>query len=136
MILRDLTLMWEALAPALKNHLWQSTFFVFLAALLTLALRKNHARTRYWLWLAASVKFLLPLSLLVSIGSHLAGPRPTAAVQTGLYSAIEEVSQPFTQQAAPIAAGCVSAIESRIRASRTLASRAPPSKHSSTRLYG
>ena len=39
---------------ALANHLWQSTVFAGIAALLTVALRKNHARTRYWLWLTAS----------------------------------------------------------------------------------
>jgi bla regulator protein BlaR1 len=37
---------------ALANHLWQSTVFAGIAGLLTLALRKNHARTRYWLWLS------------------------------------------------------------------------------------
>jgi hypothetical protein len=29
------------------NHLWQSTLFAAVAGLLTLALRKNHARTRH-----------------------------------------------------------------------------------------
>ena len=38
----------------LANHLWQSTLFAAVAGLLTLALRKNRAQTRYWLWLAAS----------------------------------------------------------------------------------
>ena len=60
--------MWSTIAPGLGNHLWQSTVFVGFAALLTLALRKNHARARYWLWLAASLKFLIPFSLLVSLG--------------------------------------------------------------------
>jgi bla regulator protein blaR1 len=40
------------LTAALANHLWQSTVFAGIAGLLALALRKNHARTRYWLWLA------------------------------------------------------------------------------------
>ena len=48
---------------AVGNHLWQSTLFAAAAGLLTLALRKNHARARYWLWLAASLKFLVPFSL-------------------------------------------------------------------------
>jgi len=107
MIPRYLSLMWTAIAPALGNHLWQSTVFAIVAGLLTLLLRKNHARARYWLWLAASVKFLIPFSLLVGIGSHLAWSRSSAS---GLYFAMEEVSQPFTQptmstisQAAPSA---------------------------------
>ena len=54
----------------LAAHLWQSTLFAALAALLSLALRRNQARVRYWLWLVASYKFLLPFSWLVSIGHH------------------------------------------------------------------
>ncbi len=57
---------------ALTNHLWQSTLFGAVAGLLTLVLRKNHARARYWLWLAASVKFLVPFALLVALGNHFA----------------------------------------------------------------
>jgi bla regulator protein blaR1 len=51
------------------NHLWQSTLFALCAGMLTLALRKNRASVRYWLWLAASLKFLVPFSLLVALGS-------------------------------------------------------------------
>ena len=54
----------------LANHLWQSTLFTAVAGILTIALRKNRARVRYWLWLTASVKFLVPFSLLVSMGSQ------------------------------------------------------------------
>ena len=50
------------------NHVWQSTEFAAVAAGLALALKGNHARARYWLWLTASVKFLVPFSVLVSIG--------------------------------------------------------------------
>ena len=42
--------------PALANHLWQSTAFLAAVWLLTLALRRNEARVRYWLWLAASAR--------------------------------------------------------------------------------
>jgi bla regulator protein blaR1 len=55
---------------ALSNHLWQSTVFGVAAALLVFVLRGNHARVRHWIWLAASVKFLVPFSLLVALGSH------------------------------------------------------------------
>jgi uncharacterized protein (TIGR03435 family) len=55
----------------LVNHLWQSTFFAALVAAACLALRKNRARLRYWLWLAASVKFLIPFSVLTGLGSNL-----------------------------------------------------------------
>ncbi|HLJ25595.1 MAG TPA: M56 and DUF3738 domain-containing protein [Candidatus Angelobacter sp.] len=83
---------------ATGNHLWQSTLFAITVWLLTLLLRKNRARARYWLWMAASLKFLLPFSLLVGLGGRLASPRPSAAKQTGFYWVMEQVSQPFTRQ--------------------------------------
>src|SRR5207253_1695405 len=90
---------WTAFAAALGDHLWQSTLFAVVAGLLTLILRNNHARARYWLWLAASMKFLVPFSLLVAIGSHLPWSRGSAGTKAGLYFAMEEVSQPFSQPA-------------------------------------
>ncbi len=92
-----LSAIWGAIGPALGNHLWQSTLFAAAAGLLTLVLRKNHARVRYWLWLAASAKFLIPFSLLVGVGSHLAWSHAAAGTNAGLYFALEQVSRPFTQ---------------------------------------
>jgi len=54
--------------PALVNHLWQSTLFALGAGLLTLTLRRNGAGVRYGLWFAASVKFLIPFSVLALAG--------------------------------------------------------------------
>jgi bla regulator protein BlaR1 len=88
--------LWSAIAPGLANHLWQSTLVAAAAGLLTLALRKHHARARYWLWLAASIKFLIPFSLLVRLGAHFAWRRPAPPASTALYFAIEEASQPFS----------------------------------------
>ena len=105
MIPRYLQVMWTAVAPALGDHLWQSTLFAAAAGLLTLILRKNHARARYWLWLTASLKFLIPFSLLVGIGTHLASSRGPAGTNAGLYFAMEEVSQPFTQTTMPVGSG-------------------------------
>ena len=56
------------------NHLWQSSCFVPLAALLAFVLRKNPPKVRYWVWLSASLKFLVPFALLMSLGSVV--PRP------------------------------------------------------------
>ena len=100
MILKYLSLAWEDIAPALKNHLWQSTIFACVVVLLALILRRNHARTRYWLWLAVSAKFLIPFSLLAVLGSHLAIPHHAASTQANLYSAMDEFTQPFIPQAA------------------------------------
>src|SRR6266566_2862744 len=93
---------WAALAPALGNHVWQSTLFAIMAGLLTLILRTNHARVRYWLWLSASVRFLIPFSLLVGIGSYLPWSHGVAGTQAGFYVAMEEVSQPFTKPTMPM----------------------------------
>jgi bla regulator protein blaR1 len=97
MIPNHLSATWAALAPALGNHVWQSTLFAIMAGLLTLMLRKNHARVRYLLWLAASVRFLIPSSLLVGIGSYLPWSQHAAGTKSSFYFAMEEVSQPFTQ---------------------------------------
>ena len=86
-----------ALWTATANHLWQSTLFAGLAALLALALRKNYARVRYQLWLAASLKFLIPFALLIRLGGHLITPYRPAETQPAFYFLIRTVSQPFTQ---------------------------------------
>jgi beta-lactamase regulating signal transducer with metallopeptidase domain/protein involved in polysaccharide export with SLBB domain len=84
----------------LSNHLWQSTLFAAAAGLLTLALRNHRAPVRYWLWFTASVKFLVPFALLVSLGSHVEwrktpAPAPIPIVTAPLPSVIEQISQPF-----------------------------------------
>jgi beta-lactamase regulating signal transducer with metallopeptidase domain len=56
---------------AVLNHLWQSSLCVLGAGLLCLALRANQASARHSIWLAASLKFLLPFSALISLGQHL-----------------------------------------------------------------
>ena len=56
---------------SIANHLWQSTFFAAVAGLLTLALRNNRASVRHWVWLAASWKFVVPFSVLISLGGQI-----------------------------------------------------------------
>lgn len=97
MMMKLLSAIGSALGPALANHLWQSTLFALAAALLVLVLRKSQARVRYWLWLAASLKFLLPFSLLTGLGSHLAQTHKSVAqTQPAFYYAMDVASQPFT----------------------------------------
>jgi bla regulator protein blaR1 len=67
------------IASAIINHLWQSTVFSAIAALLALMCRRNRAVWRYGLWLAAAAKFLLPFSWLVALGSRF-GTRTVVAV--------------------------------------------------------
>jgi bla regulator protein BlaR1 len=97
MMASSLSEMCKAIAPALGNHLWQSTLFVIAAGLLTLILRNNHARTRYLLWLTASVKFLIPFSLLAGVAGHIAWRRSSADANAGVYIAMDQLSRPFSQ---------------------------------------
>jgi bla regulator protein BlaR1 len=82
----------------LANHLWQSTVFAVLAGVLALALRKNRADVRYWIWMAASLKFLLPFALLSGIGGQLPAPARTVVPASATYIAhlVEDAGQPFT----------------------------------------
>ena len=98
MTVHSLSDLWSAAASILGDHLWQSTLCAVVAALLTLALCRNQARVRYWLWLAASIKFLVPFSVLVTLGNYFAW-RHISNAGGALYVAIEQVGQPFTQVA-------------------------------------
>jgi bla regulator protein BlaR1 len=86
---------WIAIPPALGNHLGQSTLFAEVAGLLAFSVRKNQAQVRYALWLAASVKFLVPFALLVSAGNHLAWPSATAQRVSQITFVVQQASQPF-----------------------------------------
>ena len=66
---------------AIFNHLWQSTFFAAAVGLACTALRRNSPRLRYWLWLGASMKFLIPFSLLVSMGTRVQFPPDTPSLR-------------------------------------------------------
>jgi uncharacterized protein (TIGR03435 family) len=79
------------------NHLWQSTLVAGVAGILALLLRRNRAHTRHWLWLIASVKFLIPFLLLVAIGSRVDWSNRPAIAPAGFSTVIEEFGQPFAQ---------------------------------------
>lgn len=89
----------------LINHLWQSTVLALLAGLLSVVFRKNRAEVRYWLWFSASVKFLFPFALLVSLGGFLHWDRAAGrmAGAPSVSFAMAWMTQPFAG-AAPSAA--------------------------------
>jgi bla regulator protein blaR1 len=70
----------DALVYSASSHLVQSTVFAGAAALLTLAFRANRAQVRFWLWLSASLKFLIPFALLSIAGSHIRAWAPASAL--------------------------------------------------------
>ena len=84
------------------DHLWQTTAFAAAIALLTLAFRTTKARTRFWLWMASSLKFLVPFSALVWAGEHLgwSGATPSALPWS---FAIDDLGRPFTRSGAIVA---------------------------------
>ena len=78
------------------NHLWQSTLFAGAVAILALAFRNNRAHVRYWLWLAASVKFLIPFSALLWMGAQTE-LIPLERSGQAIVGVLDNVAQPFTQ---------------------------------------
>jgi len=87
MIPTDLSPLW--------NHLWQSTLCAPAVWLLTLAVRKNRAAVRYWLWFAASLKFLVPFPFLISAAGQLQWRTTPVNAPPPIAFAVERVSQPF-----------------------------------------
>ncbi len=88
---------------ALANHLWQSTVFALAAWLLTLLLRRNQARTRFWLWMIASAKFLLPFSLLIAAGEWLHPKAAAAGAAPEFFTVMSNVTQPLDYRAGALA---------------------------------
>ncbi len=95
-VVQALSLLSQRLSPLVANHIWQSTLFAVAAGLLTLAVRKDRAAVRYSLWLAASLKFLVPFSLLIALGARLAPRHTIIPAQTTIYLAAQ-ATQPFAQ---------------------------------------
>ncbi|MFZ0820814.1 MAG: M56 family metallopeptidase [Candidatus Acidiferrales bacterium] len=86
----------------LTNHLWQSTVFAAAVALLAAAFRKNRAEVRYWLWFSASVKFLIPFALLLTLGTRLWNALPAAKIHapvaaSSISAAVVQFTQPFSE---------------------------------------
>src|SRR5580658_3595853 len=71
----------DTLVHSASSHLVQSTLFAGAVALLTLAFRANRAQVRFWLWLSASLKFLIPFALLSIAGSHIGTWAPPSSVE-------------------------------------------------------
>lgn len=88
---------WRSWVVPLLHHLWQSTVFGGGVWLLTLALRRNAARLRYRLWMAASLKFLLPFSLFIAVGAQLPWPGHLDGAKPAVATVLQGVAQPLLQ---------------------------------------
>ncbi|HXD75072.1 MAG TPA: M56 family metallopeptidase [Vicinamibacterales bacterium] len=69
------------MTAALVNHLWQSTLAAALAWVAALVLSRARAKSRHAVWLAASLKFLLPIGPLLTFATA-ARWRPVLAVSS------------------------------------------------------
>jgi len=79
----------------MTNHLWQSTVFAACVALLAWILRNHRASVRYALWFSASVKFLIPFALFMSLGRHA---EPAVAPLTpAIAAAARQFTIPFPE---------------------------------------
>ncbi len=101
---------WVTIGRLVGDHLWQSTLFAAGAGLVTLASRNNRAQVRNGLWLAASVKFLIPFAALVAVGSHFGWRRPAPFAQNSppFVISMDTMSQPFSRLAAEMPPAAVS----------------------------
>jgi beta-lactamase regulating signal transducer with metallopeptidase domain len=85
------------MSAAMIDHLWQSSLFAGFAWLLTLLLRHEGAHIRYWIWFVASLKFLVPFSLLAMFGSQ------TSAVPGMPFAgAVQQAAAPVVAPAATL----------------------------------
>ncbi|HEY1307937.1 MAG TPA: M56 family metallopeptidase [Vicinamibacterales bacterium] len=86
--------MTEWLSFDVVAHLWQSTLVIGVVWLMTLALRGNRAHVRHRLWLAGSVKFLVPFSWFVSLGAQIEWRTARSIAQPAATFVMEEILAP------------------------------------------
>jgi bla regulator protein blaR1 len=81
------------------DHLWQSTVVAAAAALLATLLKRQSASIRYWIWFAASIKFLVPFAALVTLGGYTSWRSVDVVPYRDAPLLIEAVGQPFAADA-------------------------------------
>jgi beta-lactamase regulating signal transducer with metallopeptidase domain len=82
---------------ALLDHLWQSTLFALPLGGLALLLRRHAASVRFWLWFAASVKFLVPFSVLMAMGAAVTLPVVPMLVGGPTLEVLQDTAAPFAK---------------------------------------
>ena len=81
---------------ALLDHLWQSTLFALPLGALTLLLRRHAASVRFWLWFTASVKFLVPFSVLMAMGAAMTLPVAPMLPDGPTLEVLQDTAAPFS----------------------------------------
>jgi uncharacterized protein (TIGR03435 family) len=90
------------MTSAIVNHLWQSTVFVLAAAIVAHTFRRHRARVRHAVWLAASLKFLLPFSVLIALGGTIAwrtSPARAGVPAPAFVETVQTITEPFSDNA-------------------------------------
>ena len=81
------------------NHVWQSTLVAAAIAAIAALLRDDAAHSRYWLWWAASLKFLVPFSLLAALGGALRDAGAPRIVLADWPSTLGALAEPMPEAA-------------------------------------
>lgn len=78
--------------PALLDHLWQGTMFAGVVWIFCLLARRASSKTRYGIWLLASVKFTIPTVLFVQFLAplHIHAPWPGEVFSSSSVRAVME----------------------------------------------
>lgn len=77
------------------DHLWQTTLVMLAAAFLARIVGTWHPRVRYAIWCTASVKFLVPLSVLIAVGHAVARWGGPMGSVSRISTAVQTIGQPF-----------------------------------------
>lgn len=78
----------------LVNHVWQSLWFAGGAWAFASLLRPNRAAVRHAIWVAASLKFCVPLALLVALGARIPVHLPLPAVAPAAATVLAPLPNP------------------------------------------
>ena len=84
------------------DHVWQSTLFAAAAAVVAALFRRHSASLRYWVWLAASLKFLVPFAALVALGGYNSWRTVEIVPYRDTPLLVETVGRPFSQDAVTV----------------------------------
>jgi hypothetical protein len=84
--------------PGLLDHLWQGTLFVGVVWLFCFLAKRASSKTRYGIWLLASVKFAVPAVLCVRVLSplNIHAPWPREVISSYSTSVVTEF--PLTKE--------------------------------------